>query len=248
MVNYFMQRILASTPQTIECESWARLPKTLNASGKAIAGGMRMLRMWWPKQDQPLALMVVVHGLGDHSGRYAPLAEELNRHRIGVLSMDLPGHGLSPGWRGCIHSYDGLLLEIASLVQLAGCQQQLHERATNTEWPTDQPMDFQQWLSASASQAHDFTGCICFTTSQAASLHRLHSCIGFAGGSNLGWPVCLYGHSMGGNLVLNASMRGLAKPDREIASSPMLRAVHPPAPMVIRLEREPSKACCLMRD
>ncbi len=159
-----MQRILASTPQTIECESWARLPKSLNASGKAIAGGMRMLRMWWPKQDQPLALMVVVHGLGDHSGRYAPLAEELNRHRIGVLSMDLPGHGLSPGWRGCIHSYDGLLLEIASLVQLAGCQQQLHERATNTEWPTDQPMDFQQWLSASASQAS--------SASQAASLCR----------------------------------------------------------------------------
>lgn len=43
-------------------------------------------------------------------------------------------------------------------------------------------------------------------------------------------PIVLFGHSMGGNLVLNAVLRGLANPEGVIASSPYLRlAFRPPA-------------------
>lgn len=50
--------------------------------------------------DQPRALVAVVHGLGEHSGRYAALAGDLVGKRYSVVSLDLPGHGEAPGARG----------------------------------------------------------------------------------------------------------------------------------------------------
>ena len=43
-------------------------------------------------------------------------------------------------------------------------------------------------------------------------------------------PLLLFGHSMGGNLILNYTMRGMGHPDGMVASSPYLRlAFRPPA-------------------
>jgi acylglycerol lipase len=46
-----------------------------------------------------------VHGLGEHSGRYAAFASDLAAARFTVVALDLPGHGLSPGPRGDIPSW-----------------------------------------------------------------------------------------------------------------------------------------------
>jgi alpha-beta hydrolase superfamily lysophospholipase len=50
--------------------------------------------------ERPRALLAIVHGLGEHSGRYAALAGALVERRFSVVSLDLPGHGEAPGPRG----------------------------------------------------------------------------------------------------------------------------------------------------
>lgn len=44
--------------------------------------------------------VVVVHGLGEHIGRYEKLIDGLAERGYAVLGFDLPGHGRSPGKRG----------------------------------------------------------------------------------------------------------------------------------------------------
>jgi alpha-beta hydrolase superfamily lysophospholipase len=50
--------------------------------------------------ERPRALVAIVHGLGEHSGRYAALASDLVKARFTVACLDLPGHGEAPGPRG----------------------------------------------------------------------------------------------------------------------------------------------------
>jgi acylglycerol lipase len=50
--------------------------------------------------DRPRALIAVVHGIGEHSRRYAAVASDLVRAGYSVVTMDLPGHGESGGGRG----------------------------------------------------------------------------------------------------------------------------------------------------
>lgn len=59
----------------------------------------------WPA-ERPRALLAVVHGLGEHSGRYSALASALVECRFSVVSLDLPGHGDAPGRRGDVPSWD----------------------------------------------------------------------------------------------------------------------------------------------
>jgi len=58
--------------------------------------------------ERPRALVAIVHGLGEHSGRYAALAGMLARARFTCVSLDLPGHGEAPGPRGDIPSWPQL--------------------------------------------------------------------------------------------------------------------------------------------
>ena len=55
----------------------------------------------WPAA-QPRARMLIVHGLGEHSGRYAALAGDLNALGISARAFDHRGHGHSQGKRGTV--------------------------------------------------------------------------------------------------------------------------------------------------
>jgi len=55
--------------------------------------------------EAPRAIVGVVHGLGEHSGRYAALAGVLAAARYTVVAIDLPGHGQTPGPRGHVASW-----------------------------------------------------------------------------------------------------------------------------------------------
>lgn len=61
-------------------------------------------RVWLA--ERPRGLVGVVHGLGEHSGRYAALAADLVKARFSVVSLDLPGHGEAPGPRGDMPSWE----------------------------------------------------------------------------------------------------------------------------------------------
>ena len=57
----------------------------------------------WPA-PQPRSRLLLVHGLGEHGGRYAALAGELNARGVSVRSFDHRGHGRSAGKRGVVGS------------------------------------------------------------------------------------------------------------------------------------------------
>jgi len=65
---------------------------------------LRLPGRLWPA-ERPRGLVAVLHGLGEHSGRYAALAAELCAARLTVVALDLPGHGDAGGSRGDLPSW-----------------------------------------------------------------------------------------------------------------------------------------------
>jgi len=49
--------------------------------------------------------VLLVHGLGEHIGRYDELVKRLSEKNIAFTAVDLPGHGRSDGRRGVIKNY-----------------------------------------------------------------------------------------------------------------------------------------------
>lgn len=72
-----------------------------------LPGGLKLPGRLW-QCDAPRGLVALVHGLGEHCGRYAALASDLVQARFTVAALDLPGHGEAPGARGDVASW-GLL-------------------------------------------------------------------------------------------------------------------------------------------
>ena len=54
----------------------------------------------WEPAGSPRAVVYLVHGLGEHSGRYETLAERFVGEGFAVSALDLHGHGRSDGQRG----------------------------------------------------------------------------------------------------------------------------------------------------
>lgn len=74
-------------------------------------------RAWLP--PAPRAVVAVVHGIAEHAGRYAFLAERANQCGLGVVSADLRGHGRSPGERSYVERFDDYLLDVDALMAKA---------------------------------------------------------------------------------------------------------------------------------
>lgn len=61
---------------------------------------------------QPKAIIALIHGLGEHSGRYKHLNQRFIDNEISVFALDLRGHGLSEGQRGHAPSFEQLWSDI----------------------------------------------------------------------------------------------------------------------------------------
>jgi alpha-beta hydrolase superfamily lysophospholipase len=78
--------------------------------------GLRLFgQSWMP--PVPRGIIVLVHGLAEHSGRYENFAKNANIAGLGVFAIDLRGHGRSPGEAMWINSFDEYLLDVDALVQ-----------------------------------------------------------------------------------------------------------------------------------
>ena len=65
------------------------------------------VRSWKPEKYDKV--IIIVHGLGEHSGRYNIFKEFLKNHKVAIYALDLPGHGMSDGKKGDIKKFDRFL-------------------------------------------------------------------------------------------------------------------------------------------
>ncbi len=149
--------------------------KTFESSWKSDEGLNFFARGWEPDQP-PRAVVCLVHGLGEHIGRYEHVGAAFAVAGYALLGFDQRGHGKSEGARGHTPSYEALMDDIGSLLAQAG-------------------------------------------------------------GRYPGIPRFLYGHSMGGNEVINYVMR--RNPDilGVIATGPWLRLGFQPPSWQVALGR-----------
>ena len=74
--------------------------------------GLAMFAQAWSPQGAARAAVTLVHGQGDHSGRYPRLVERLVAGGIAVNAMDNRGHGRSGGPRAHTPSMEALMKDI----------------------------------------------------------------------------------------------------------------------------------------
>jgi len=139
-------------------------------------GGLNFYVQGWDPENNPKAVILLIHGFGEHTGRYGHVGEALNKAGYELIGFDLRGHGKSGGARGHTPSYDALLDDIVDFITLI-----------KSRYP--------------------------------------------------GLPLFLYGHSMGGNLVLNYCLRRAPNVTGVIATGAWLKLASEPPVLQVRLAR-----------
>jgi len=61
-------------------------------------------RSWLPANFK--AIVILIHGIGEHTGRYAHVAAHFNHEGFGIIGIDHYGHGKSEGKRGASQGYE----------------------------------------------------------------------------------------------------------------------------------------------
>lgn len=87
---------------------------TARCSRLTMADGLPLFVRDWPL-EQPRGAVLLVHGLGEHSGRYMHLAAWFNRRGYAVRGYDQRGHGRTPGQRGALRHADDLLTDLTAV-------------------------------------------------------------------------------------------------------------------------------------
>ncbi len=83
------------------------------------AGERLHLQAWLPagpdleRSSEPVAVIALVHGYGDHGGRHTWFGEDMAARGYAVYAYDLRGHGQSTGTRGQIKRFDDYLDDTA---------------------------------------------------------------------------------------------------------------------------------------
>lgn len=82
----------------------------------ATADGLRLFAEQWPAPAAGRGTVLIVHGLGEHIGRYAHVVEHLRAQGWSVAGYDHRGHGRSEGPRGVIATPDALFADLALVI------------------------------------------------------------------------------------------------------------------------------------
>ena len=70
----------------------------------------------WEPEGKPKAVVCLVHGLGEHTGRYEHVGKVLNAAGYALFGFDLRGHGKTSGPRGHIPSLDAVMQDIQQFI------------------------------------------------------------------------------------------------------------------------------------
>lgn len=93
-------------------------PSPIHESLHISTGGVDLFSCLHPVAD-PVGIVVLTHGLSEHSGRYEHVIEYLQESRLNIFRFDLRGHGRSSGQRGHTPSYEALMDDLALMTRLA---------------------------------------------------------------------------------------------------------------------------------
>jgi alpha-beta hydrolase superfamily lysophospholipase len=93
------------------------LEETTLSTYIALDGEHLAVQDWPLAKDRPVrGVVLLVHGLGEHAGRYDALARRLNEWGFAVRGYDQYGHGESGGVRGGLTSDHRLLDDLADVL------------------------------------------------------------------------------------------------------------------------------------
>jgi len=82
--------------------------------------GLPLEGIYWMPQTNCKAVVALVHGLGEHSGRYAHVADFFTQAGYAMSGFDLRGHGKSGGARGHAPNFEFLMGDIDRYLQQIG--------------------------------------------------------------------------------------------------------------------------------
>jgi alpha-beta hydrolase superfamily lysophospholipase len=94
----------------------ARAHATDPAASLTMPDGQALFLRDWPNPSARQAVLIV-HGLGEHSGRYEELAQWFLARGYAVRSYDQRGHGHTRGQRAALRHRDDLLQDLAHVYQ-----------------------------------------------------------------------------------------------------------------------------------
>ncbi|MBS2213644.1 lysophospholipase [Carboxylicivirga mesophila] len=83
------------------------------------AAGCQLFGRLWIPEDSPKAVIILIHGYGEHCSRYSSFITFFEKAGFAFIGMDHIGHGQSEGKRGTIKSYAQLLDDVGSLCEKA---------------------------------------------------------------------------------------------------------------------------------
>jgi alpha-beta hydrolase superfamily lysophospholipase len=89
---------------------------TPSASTARMTDGTILRTLHWPIQGEPWAVALIVHGIGEHAGRYATVADALAADRIDVRGYDHRGFGASAGPRAYVQRWSQLHDDLQEMV------------------------------------------------------------------------------------------------------------------------------------
>ncbi len=101
-----MTSATATADPLVPAEGTARMPDTTT---------LRTLH--WPPVGEPWAVALIVHGLGEHAGRYETVAAALTEAGIDVYGYDHRGFGGSSGFRAYVDHWSQLHDDLANRVE-----------------------------------------------------------------------------------------------------------------------------------
>lgn len=81
-----------------------------------MAGAPDLYYRRWDPEDASRAVLIVIHGLAEHCGRYEAFASYFTQHRYSVVALDLPGHGQSEGHCGHVDRFSDYTDAVRRLV------------------------------------------------------------------------------------------------------------------------------------
>ena len=142
--------------------------------------GLSFYVQGWEPEQKPKAVVALIHGLGEHTGRYDHVGEAFNNAGYVLIGFDLRGHGKSGGARGHVPSYKAMMDDIADFMALV-----------EKRYPS--------------------------------------------------LPYFLYGHSMGGNEVLNFCLRRKPNVAGVIATGAWLKLAFDPPALQVTLAKTMSR-------